>query len=88
VRRSAGFVRDARSHCTIMATRITTYATTTIVKSGSCASKTGAMPAAITSTPAICTIVTTRYSQSSTSNDVANQVKFIHAHQIAKKIIR
>ncbi|CNL09451.1 Uncharacterised protein [Mycobacterium tuberculosis] len=38
-------------------------------------------------TPAICTKVAIRYSQSSVSNEVANQVKFIHAHQIAKKSI-
>lgn len=45
------------------------------------------MPAASVSTPPICTNVSTRYSQSSVANEVANQVKFIHAHQIAKKII-
>lgn len=38
-------------------------------------------------TPAIWTNVAMRYGQSSVSNDVANQVKFIHAHQIAKKSI-
>ena len=40
-----------------------------------------------TSTPPICTIVMTRYSQSSESNADAKQVKFIHAHQMAKKIM-
>lgn len=29
-------------------------------------------------------MVSTRYSQSSVANDVANQVKFIHAHQMPK----
>ena len=42
------------------------------------------MPAASTSTPPIWTNVSSRYSQSSAPKDVANQVKFIHAHQIAK----
>ena len=32
-------------------------------------------------------MVVTRYSQSSVSNAEANQVKFIHAHQMAKKIM-
>ena len=48
----------------------------------------GPTPAASTSTPAICTKVATRYSQSSVSKDVANQVKLIHAHQMAKKTKR
>ena len=45
-------------------------------------------PAASTRTPAIWTIVITRYSQSSVSKAEANQVKFIHAHQIAKNTMR
>jgi hypothetical protein len=34
--------------------------------------------------PAIWTMVSTRWSQSSVSKDVANQVKFVQAHQIPK----
>ena len=45
------------------------------------------MPAAKTRTPPIWTNVVTRYSQSSVSKEVANQVKFIQAHQIAKNTI-
>ncbi len=44
-------------------------------------------PAASTSTPAICTSVVSRYTPSSTSYADANQVKFIHAHQMAKNTI-
>lgn len=48
----------------------------------------GTAPAASTSAPPIWTMVRMRYSQSSLSNALANHVKFIHAHQIAKNSIR
>ncbi|SHU91549.1 Uncharacterised protein [Mycobacteroides abscessus subsp. abscessus] len=44
-------------------------------------------PAAMVSAPAICTKVVNRYSQSSVSKALANQVKFIQAHQMAKNPI-
>jgi hypothetical protein len=45
-------------------------------------------PAARMSAPAICTNTASRYGTSSQSYAEANQVKFIHAHQMAKKTIR
>ena len=45
-------------------------------------------PAASTRTPLICSMVSRRYGTSSVSYAEANQVKFIHAHQIAKNTIR
>jgi hypothetical protein len=45
-------------------------------------------PAASTSTPLICSMVSKRYGTSSVSYADANQVKFIHAHQMAKNTIR
>lgn len=68
-----------------MASRMITYPQVTTAHSPSAIA--AWTPVASTSTPPICTIVVSRYSQSSTSNAEANQVKFIHAHQMAKKII-
>lgn len=56
--RSSPALREARSHCAIIATRITMYPITGIVKSP-CSNAAG-MPAATTSTPPICTNVVTR----------------------------
>ena len=45
-------------------------------------------PAARISAPVICTNTASRYGTSSQSYAEANQVKFIHAHQMAKNTIR
>ncbi len=45
-------------------------------------------PAVTTSTPAIWTNVSKRYTTSSVSYAEANHVKFIHGHQIAKNTNR
>jgi hypothetical protein len=63
-----------------------TYPMTMTVKSLS--AKTRGTPAAMTSEPAICTSTSSRYGTSSVSYAEANQVKFIHAHQMAKNVIR
>ncbi len=61
------------------------YPIVTIVKSFAPLAR--GTPAAITSAPAICTRTASRYGTSSVSNADANHVKFIHAHQSAKKTI-
>lgn len=83
--RCSGSEIARRTHCATIANRMITYPTVMIAHWPSTIAS--CTPAARTRTPAIWTIVVRRYSQSSVSKAEANQVKFIHAHQIAKKII-
>src|SRR5262245_60515475 len=85
--RWTGSCLAARNHCPTKATRITTYPTTmtrllTWVP-WSIESNIGGRPSVKMMTPTICTIVMSRYTQSSVSNAEANQLKLIHAHHTA-----
>src|ERR671917_401631 len=80
--RVTGSWAAARSHWATALMRMTTYPATATL--GSRSSRNRGTPAAKTRTPAICANTSRRKAASSGSYADANQVKFIHAHQMAK----